>query len=198
MGLLCFRGKALALALLQAIKLVHGCRDYACWGITMCSDGEWAGECAAPSDCSSTVISMTESGVIEILGWRCRVTLEQIRLALPEYPNAVVKDGTEYTLNSKVWLRHGAILEIHGPSKSSSPDAAVTLLKLKVRDPNITRELVVFLPFRVCVRSVPARISVTSGLALSRAAALIVHMKVLTYCCRGMCTKLCTSLHELA
>lgn len=134
MGLPRFRGKALALALLQAINLVNGCRDYACWGVNMCSDGEWGGDCAAPSECPSTAISMTDSGVIQIQGWRCRVTLEQIRLALPEYPDAVVKEGTEYTLNSRVWLRHGAVLEIHGPSRASTPDVAVTLLKLRVRD----------------------------------------------------------------
>ena len=134
MGLPCFRGKALALALLlQAINLARGCRDYACWGVNMCSDGEFGGVCAAPSDCPSTAIQMMDNGVIQIVGWRCRVTLEQIRLALPENPNAVTKQGTEYTLNNGIWLRHGSILEIHGTSRASSPDTTVTLLKIKVR-----------------------------------------------------------------
>ena len=131
MGLPCVRGKALALALLQAINLARGCRDFTCSGVNVCSDGAFDGDCAAPADCPSTAIQMMDNDVIQITRWRCKVTLEQIRLALPE---AVTKEGTEYTLNNKIWLRHGSILEIHGESSASSPDTAVSLLKLKVRD----------------------------------------------------------------
>ena len=128
MGLPCVRGKALALALLQGINLSHGCFDYTCAGVTVCND---EGGCGAPADCTADDIRLLSTGVIKIVGKGCRVTLEQIRLALPE---AVTKEGTEYTLNNKLTLRKGSILEIHGRSSASSPDAAVSLLKLKVRE----------------------------------------------------------------
>lgn len=121
---------AFLFALCQAITFASACRDFLCPGVTMCSEGEFAGECAAPSDCASTAIQFNNN-VIQIRGWRCRVTLEQIRTALPD---AVSKVGTEYTLNNKIWVRDGAVLEIHGESEASSPDTAVSLLKLKVRD----------------------------------------------------------------
>lgn len=122
--------KALAFlfGLCQAVSHVAACRDYACWGVDVCSQGKTAGECAAPRECPSTVIKMIND-VVQIRGWRCRVTLEQIRLA---FPSALTKSGTEYMLNNKIWLRDGAVLEIHGPSQASSADTAVSLLKLKV------------------------------------------------------------------
>ncbi|CAM9349963.1 unnamed protein product [Ectocarpus sp. 6 AP-2014] len=103
------------------------CRDFNCWGSTMCNEGEYSGVCDTPNDCADTAIQFIND-VIQIRGWRCRVTLEQIRLVLPD---TVSKDGTEYTLNNEIWVRDGSILEIHGASKASSPDAAVSLLKLK-------------------------------------------------------------------
>lgn len=124
-------GSSKALAFLLGLgpwAVSQACRDFTCWGVTMCSEGEFAGECAAPLECPSTAIQMT-NGVVQIRGWRCRVTLEQIRLALPD---VVSKEGTEYTLNNEIWIRDGAILEIHGASKASSADTAVSLLKLKV------------------------------------------------------------------
>lgn len=123
--------KALAfvLGLSQAIGQVDACRDFECWGVTMCSEGEFGGQCAAPRECPSTAIQMTDNGVVQIRGWRCRVTLEQIRLALPD---VLSKEGATYTLNNQIWIRDGAILEIHGASRASSPDTAVSLLRLKV------------------------------------------------------------------
>eukprot|EP00903_Cladosiphon_okamuranus_P007254 g7037.t1 len=94
----------------------------------MCDEGEFGGKCAAPRECPSTAIQMHDDGVVQIRGWRCRVTLEQIRLAVP---GVLSKEGTTYTLNNKIWIRDGAILEIHGASRASSPDTAVSLLRLK-------------------------------------------------------------------
>ncbi|CAM9430926.1 unnamed protein product [Ascophyllum nodosum] len=54
--------------------------------------------------------------------------MEAIRMALPD---AVTKEGEEYVLQKKVWVRDGCVLEIHGSSSASSSDAAVSLLKLK-------------------------------------------------------------------
>eukprot|EP00752_Nemacystus_decipiens_P001269 g1266.t1 len=122
-------GKAFAFLLIlgDTISRASACRDYACWGTNMCNDGEFGGVCDAPRGCPSTAIKMIED-VVQIRGWRCRVTLEQIRLA---FPDVLSKEGTEYTLNNKIWIRDGAILEIHGASKASSPDTAVSRLKLK-------------------------------------------------------------------
>ena len=133
-------GSSKALALLlglgglgKAISQATACQDYTCPGVLTCDEGLSAGVCAAPLECPSTDIQFA-NGVVQVRGWRCRVTLEQIRLAYPEVLTKEITDaGTEYTLNNRLWLRDGAILEIHGPSQASSQDTAVSLLKLKVR-----------------------------------------------------------------
>lgn len=135
---------AIAGALLCGLRATAACRDYLCFGTTMCSDGEFGGDCAEPRDCPSTAIQFADD-VIQIRGWRCRVTLEQIRLVLPE---SITKVGTEFTLFHKIWVRDGAILEIHGASEASDPDAAVSLLKLKVR----ACESSLVLPLVACCR----------------------------------------------
>lgn len=124
-------GSIRALALLLGLSrwAAYACFDYTCFGVTMCNDGEFAGECDEPRECPPTAIQMATNGVVQIRGWRCRVTLEQIRLA---FPNVLTKEDTTYTLNNKIWIRDGAILEIHGASQASSADTAVSLLKLKV------------------------------------------------------------------
>lgn len=120
-------GKALsALAATLSLCAVNACGDHHCWGVNICTGDD---VCGPPSDCDASSITV-EDDVIQIRGSRCRVTMEAIHLALPD---AVTKDGTEYTLNNKLVVRDGCILEIHGASKASSPDAVVTLLKLKVR-----------------------------------------------------------------
>nr|QGV16393.1 Mannuronate C5-epimerase [Saccharina japonica] len=118
-------GKALsALAATLSLCAVNACGDHHCWGVNICTGDD---VCGPPSDCDASSITV-EDDVIQIRGSRCRVTMEAIHLALPD---AVTKDGTEYTLNNKLVVRDGCILEIHGASKASSPDAVVTLLKLK-------------------------------------------------------------------
>lgn len=114
---------ALAVALCPPFA-VAGCTDYSCWGVNVCSEGR----CAPPRDCTERSIQFVHD-VIKIRA-RCRVTMETIRLAFPE---AVTKEGTEYTLHNQIVVTNGGILEIHGTSRASSPDAAVSLLKLKVR-----------------------------------------------------------------
>lgn len=103
---------------------VSACMDYQCWGVNMCNSGV----CAAPNDCSASAIKFINN-VIQIRGWRCRVTMEDIRQALPD---SVTKEGTEYTLHNRIVVRDGSVLEIHGASRASSPAAVVSLLKLKV------------------------------------------------------------------
>ena len=162
-------GSIRALALLLGLSpwAAYACFDYTCFGVTMCNDGEFAGECAEPRECPSTAIQMATNGVVQIRGWRCRVTLEQIRLA---FPDVLTKEDTEYTLNNKIWIRDGAILEIHGASKASSADTAVSLLKLKVCVPAHNRQLLVclFVMFVAKVNLLVHRRSVfrSNGLAL--------------------------------
>lgn len=120
-------GKALsALAATLSLCAANACGDHHCWGVNICTGD---GVCGPPSDCDASSITVVDD-VIQIRGSRCRVTMEAIHLALPD---DVLKDGTEYTLNKKLVVRDGCILEIHGASKASSPDAVVTLLRLKVR-----------------------------------------------------------------
>lgn len=118
---------ALFLTINSVSSGVDACEDFTCSGTTICDDGT----CVAPSSCPATGIELdTDTGIIQIRGWRCLVTMEDIRVA---HPTAVTKEGTEYTLNNKIVVRDGCILEIHGASQASSPDAAVSLLNLKVR-----------------------------------------------------------------
>lgn len=118
---------ALLLTLGSVSSGVNACQDFRCEGTTVCVDET----CGEPSSCPATGIQLnTETGIIQIRGWRCLVTMEDIRLA---HPTAVTKEGTEYTLNNKIVVRDGCILEIHGGSQASSTDATVSLLKLKVR-----------------------------------------------------------------
>lgn len=121
-------GKALsALAATLGLCAANACGDFHCWGVNIC-DAD--GACSPPTDCDASAIT-EEDDVIQIRGSRCRVTMEAIHQALPD---SVTKDETEYTLNKKLVIRDDCILEIHGASKASSPDAVVTLLKLKVRE----------------------------------------------------------------
>lgn len=99
--------------------------SYECSGTDVCKGGE----CVATHDCRTSGIKAV-GDEIQIRGWQCRVTLEAIYQAMPD---AVSKEGTEYTLNKQIVIRDGCVLEIHGPARASSPDAAVSLLKLKVR-----------------------------------------------------------------
>ena len=116
----------LALLLLGDSEYSAACSDVECYGVDVCSS---EGECAAPADCTASNIQ-DKVDHIEIRGNGCRVTMEAIRMALPD---AVTKEGEEYVLQKKVWVRDGCVLEIHGSSSASSSDAAVSLLKLKVR-----------------------------------------------------------------
>lgn len=122
-------GKALtALAATLSLCAVNACGDHYCWGVNICNAED---VCGPPTDCEASSIALDDD-VIQIRGSRCRVTMEAIHLALPD---AVTKtDDNEYTLNNKLVVRDGCILEIHGASKASSPDAAVTLLRLKVSE----------------------------------------------------------------
>lgn len=117
---------ALALFFLGTSQLATACDDRDCYGVTVCSS---EGECVAPTDCTSSNIQDNGED-IEISGPVCRVTIEAIHQALP---NAVTKDGDEYILNKRLIIRDGCVLEIHGGSAASSSDAAVSVLKLKVR-----------------------------------------------------------------
>lgn len=118
---------AAALAFLGTSRLTAACNDHDCYGVNVCSTG---GECVAPTDCTSSNIK-DKDDKIEIRGQRCRVTLEALHQALPEY---VTTDGQgEYTLHKKLFLRDGCVLEIHGGDAASSPEAAVSTLRLKVR-----------------------------------------------------------------
>lgn len=45
------------------------CRDFNCWGVTMCNEGEYAGVCDTPNDCADTAIKFIDD-VIQIRGWR--------------------------------------------------------------------------------------------------------------------------------
>lgn len=112
------------------------CRDYLCSGVDTCSIGPSEEECRAPVDCDSSTAFEISDDLVQIRGGRCRATLEQIRTVDPD---AVSKDDAtaEYTLNKDIWVRQGGILEIHGESEASSPDAAVSLLKMKVIDMSV-------------------------------------------------------------
>lgn len=115
------------LLLLDTSQFVAACDDHHdCYGVDVCGSD---GECVAPTDCTSSNIE-DNGDYIQIRGPVCRVTIEAIRQALPDY---VTQDGEEYILNKQLILRDGCVFEIHGGSAASSSDAAVSVLKLKVR-----------------------------------------------------------------
>lgn len=124
------RSKSFALAAVLCSGILGGaqsCQDFLCPGVSACSSD---GVCEAPTDCPASSIEFYNN-VIQIRGSGCRVTMEAIHQTLPDN---VTKEGTEYTVNNKILVRDGCILEIHGAETASSPDAAVSLLKLKVRE----------------------------------------------------------------
>lgn len=109
-------------ALCQAIPFASACDgDVECQGVQVCE----AGACVAPVDCGLDVVEPTTKKV-QIRGNRCRVTLD---LIMEADPDAVTKEGTVYTINKKLWIRDGAVVEIHGGSDASP---VVSELRLKV------------------------------------------------------------------
>lgn len=99
-------------------------------GATACIPEEGDGAtCELAPACPATSIQFIDGDIQIADVGHCRVTLEDIHLALPEQ---VTKSGTVYTANARIWIRDKNILEIHGVDYASSTTAAVSLLRLKV------------------------------------------------------------------
>lgn len=118
--------KALAcFALLQGITFASTCdMDVDCVGVKLCEEGA----CIAAPDCDLSAIEINTT-LNQVRGGRCRTTLEQIRIADPD---AVSKEGDVFTLNKRLWIRDGSVLEIHGGAAAASPNETVSQLRMKV------------------------------------------------------------------
>lgn len=112
----------LALCMLRPTK---ACQDFRCWSTNICSEES---ECATAPSCSADAVTF-DSDTIQVAGDRCKVTLEDLHQYLPD---SVSKEDTVYTLNHKLLITNGCVLEVHG-AETATAGASVSLLQLKVR-----------------------------------------------------------------